>query len=58
MTGHNLNAIRSTASFVDIGLNGGDAGGVIVAVGTPEKVAAVKESYTGQFLKPMLEGKE
>jgi excinuclease ABC subunit A len=56
VTGHNPNVIKSAASLIDIGPGGGDASGEIVAVGTPEKVAAVKENYTGQFLKPMLKG--
>ena len=54
---HNLDVIKSADYLIDIGPEGGDAGGEIVAVGTPEKVAAVPESYTGQFLKPVLEGK-
>ncbi|MFA6362221.1 hypothetical protein [Methanoregula sp.] len=58
MTGHNPNVIKSADYLIDIGLGGGDTGGEIVATGTPEKVAAVKGSYTGQFYKPMLEGKE
>ena len=51
---HNLDVIKSADYLIDIGPDGGDAGGEIVATGTPEKVAAVKESYTGQFLKEML----
>jgi excinuclease ABC subunit A len=51
---HNLDVIKSADYLIDIGPEGGDAGGEIVAVGTPEKVAAVAKSYTGQFLKPML----
>ncbi|MGD0533899.1 MAG: excinuclease ABC subunit UvrA [Methanoregula sp.] len=54
---HNLDVIKSADHIIDIGPEGGDAGGEIVATGTPEKVAAVPASYTGQFLKPML-GKE
>jgi excinuclease ABC subunit A len=52
---HNLDVIKSADYLIDIGPDGGDAGGEIVATGTPEKVAGVKESYTGQFLKTMLE---
>ena len=48
---HNLDVIKSADYLIDIGPDGGDAGGEIVATGTPEKVAAVPESYTGQFLK-------
>ncbi|MFA7695743.1 MAG: excinuclease ABC subunit UvrA, partial [Methanoregula sp.] len=51
---HNLDVIKSADYLIDIGPEGGDAGGEIVAVGTPEQVAAVKESYTGEFLKGML----
>jgi excinuclease ABC subunit A len=51
---HNLDVIKSADYLIDIGPEGGDAGGEIVAVGTPEKVAAVAKSYTGQFLKAML----
>ena len=51
---HNLDVIKSADYLIDIGPDGGDAGGEIVAVGTPEKVAAVAKSYTGQFLKGML----
>jgi excinuclease ABC subunit A len=54
---HNLDVIKSADYLIDIGPEGGDAGGEIVATGTPEQVAAVPESYTGQFLKPMLERK-
>jgi excinuclease ABC subunit A len=51
---HNLDVIKSADYLIDIGPEGGDAGGEIVATGTPEKVAGVKASYTGQFLKGML----
>jgi excinuclease ABC subunit A len=51
---HNLDVIKSADYLIDIGPDGGDAGGEIVATGTPEKVAAVTKSYTGQFLKGML----
>lgn len=51
---HNLDVIKSADYIIDIGPEGGDAGGELVAVGTPEQVAAVKGSYTGQFLKGML----
>jgi len=53
---HNLDVIKSADHIIDIGPDGGDAGGEIVATGTPEQVAAVKASYTGQFLKPILKG--
>ncbi|MDD1690130.1 MAG: excinuclease ABC subunit UvrA, partial [Methanoregula sp.] len=51
---HNLDVIKSADHIIDIGPEGGDAGGKIVATGTPEKVATVAGSYTGQFLKEML----
>jgi len=51
---HNLDVIKSADHLIDIGPDGGDAGGKIVAAGTPEKVAGVAKSYTGQFLKPIL----
>jgi excinuclease ABC subunit A len=52
---HNLDVIKSADHLIDIGPDGGDAGGKIVATGTPEKVAGVAKSYTGQFLKPILQ---
>ncbi len=52
---HNLDVIKQADWVVDLGPEGGDAGGEVVAVGTPEQVAAVSESYTGQFLAPLLE---
>jgi len=51
---HNLDVIKSADYLIDIGPEGGDAGGEVVATGTPEKVALVQKSYTGQFLKDML----
>lgn len=51
---HNLDVIKTADHIVDLGPDGGDKGGLIVAQGTPEEVAAVKESYTGQYLKKML----
>jgi excinuclease ABC subunit A len=51
---HNLDVIKNADWLIDMGPEGGDAGGTIVAEGTPEKVAKTKESYTGQFLKKML----
>jgi excinuclease ABC subunit A len=52
---HNLDVIKQADYLVDLGPEGGEAGGEIVAVGTPEEVAAVAGSYTGQFLRPLLE---
>ena len=53
---HNLDVIKTADHLIDLGPEGGDQGGAIVAQGTPEEVARVKESYTGQFLKKMLAG--
>ncbi|XJZ26907.1 excinuclease ABC subunit UvrA [Bacillota bacterium Lsc_1132] len=52
---HNLDVIKAADYIVDLGPEGGDKGGTIVAAGTPEKVAEVPESYTGNYLKPILE---
>lgn len=52
---HNLDVIKSADWLIDLGPEGGDGGGTIVTTGTPEEVAEVKESYTGQYLKPVLE---
>ncbi|MFA7304223.1 MAG: excinuclease ABC subunit UvrA [Methanoregula sp.] len=54
---HNLDVIKSADHIIDIGPDGGDAGGRIVATGTPEQVAQVPESYTGQFLSGVLAGR-
>ena len=51
---HNLDVIKVADHIIDLGPEGGDGGGTIVATGTPEKIAAVEESYTGQFLKKVL----
>ena len=51
---HNLDVIKTADWIIDLGPEGGDGGGRIVAMGTPEDVAAVSESYTGQFLAPYL----
>ncbi len=51
---HNLDVIKTADWIIDLGPEGGDAGGEIVATGTPEEVARVKKSYTGEFLKPVL----
>ena len=52
---HNLDVIKTADYIIDIGPEGGDKGGTVVAAGTPEEVAEVKESYTGAYIKPMLE---
>ena len=54
---HNLDLIKTADYLIDLGPEGGDGGGTIVAKGTPEQVANVKESFTGQYLKPMLTNK-
>ena len=51
---HNLDVIKTADYIIDLGPEGGDGGGMIVAEGTPEEIAKVKESYTGQYLKNML----
>jgi excinuclease ABC subunit A len=51
---HNLEVIKTADWIIDLGPEGGDGGGEIVAAGTPEDVAKVARSYTGQFLKPLL----
>lgn len=51
---HNLDVIKSADYLLDLGPEGGDGGGYLVASGTPEAVAEVAGSYTGQYLKPYL----
>jgi excinuclease ABC subunit A len=51
---HNLEVIKTADWVIDLGPEGGDGGGEIVAAGTPEDVAREKRSYTGQFLKGVL----
>ena len=51
---HNLDVIKTADWIIDIGPEGGDGGGVIVAAGTPEDVAQVEASHTGRYLGPML----
>jgi len=52
---HNLDVIKTADYIIDLGPEGGDKGGTIVATGTPEEVAEVSGSYTGKYLKPILE---
>ncbi|WP_121061854.1 excinuclease ABC subunit UvrA [Chachezhania antarctica] len=54
---HNLDVIKTADHIIDIGPEGGDGGGRIVAAGTPEEVAAVEGSHTGHYLKPLLDPK-
>ncbi|WDT81378.1 MAG: hypothetical protein MPW14_06425 [Candidatus Manganitrophus sp.] len=51
---HNLEVIKTADWIIDLGPEGGDGGGEIVATGAPEEVAQVEQSYTGQFLRKML----
>jgi excinuclease ABC subunit A len=51
---HNLDIIKIADHIIDLGPEGGDRGGQLIAAGTPEEVSQVKESYTGQFLRPIL----
>jgi len=51
---HNLDVIKTVDWIIDLGPEGGDGGGSIVAIGTPEEVASIKNSYTGLFLKEIL----
>lgn len=51
---HNLDVIKSVDYLIDLGPDGGAGGGRIVAAGTPEEVAGVKGSYTGEFLAELL----
>ncbi|WP_341322438.1 excinuclease ABC subunit UvrA [Solibacillus sp. FSL H8-0523] len=52
---HNLDVIKTVDHIIDLGPEGGDGGGTILATGTPEQIAEVKGSYTGHYLKPILE---
>ena len=52
---HNLDVIKTADHIIDLGPEGGEGGGTIKATGTPEEIAQNKESYTGQYLKPVLE---
>ena len=54
---HNLDVIKTADYIIDLGPEGGNAGGTIVAEGTPEEIVKVKKSYTGKYLKPMLKEK-
>jgi excinuclease ABC subunit A len=53
---HNLDVIKTADWLIDMGPEGGSRGGLIIAEGTPEQVAANTKSYTGAFLKPSLDG--
>ncbi|MGB3684095.1 MAG: hypothetical protein WA990_16580, partial [Rubrobacteraceae bacterium] len=51
---HNLDVIRSADHVIDLGPEGGDGGGEIVATGTPEEVAGVEASHTGRYLRELI----
>ena len=51
---HNLDVVKIADHIIDLGPEGGDGGGEILCTGTPEEVALIKKSYTGQFLKKIL----
>ncbi|HEX2271427.1 MAG TPA: hypothetical protein VHH35_17915, partial [Pyrinomonadaceae bacterium] len=53
---HNLDVIKSADYIIDLGPEGGEHGGRVVATGTPEEVARSKRSHTGQVLRPLLNG--
>ena len=52
---HNLDVIKTADYIIDVGPEGGDNGGTIIAAGTPEEVAKVEASYTGKYVKKYLE---
>ena len=52
---HNLDVIKTADYIIDMGPEGGDGGGTVIAQGTPEEICEVKQSYTCRFLKPYLE---
>ena len=54
MIEHNLDIIKSADHIIDLGPEGGENGGTIIATGTPEKIASVDESYTGFYLRKVL----
>ena len=54
---HNLDVIKTADYIIDIGPEGGDKGGTVIAKGTPEEVAKMPQSYTGKYIKRMLEKK-
>ena len=55
---HNLDVVKCADHIIDIGPEGGDGGGSLVAQGTPEEIAACQQSYTGKFLKEKLDNNE
>ncbi|HYZ75931.1 MAG TPA: hypothetical protein VE596_01030, partial [Gaiellaceae bacterium] len=55
---HNLDVIKQADWLIDLGPEGGDAGGELIAAGTPEQVAEVEASFTGQYLRQVLPARE
>ena len=55
---HNLEVIKTADWIIDLGPEGGDGGGELIAAGTPEEIVKAKRSYTGQFLAPVLARRE
>ena len=55
---HNLDVIKTADWLIDLGPEGGDGGGEIVAKGTPEQVAQIERSHTGRYLLPILKGRK
>ncbi|HKL61414.1 MAG TPA: excinuclease ABC subunit UvrA, partial [Acholeplasma sp.] len=53
---HNLDVIKCADHIIDLGPEGGDKGGTVIGVGTPEEIIKIKASYTGMYLKPLLDG--
>jgi excinuclease ABC subunit A len=54
---HNLDVIKTADWIIDLGPDGGDGGGTVVAAGTPEELAQLPNSHTGRFLAPILDGR-
>lgn len=54
MIEHQLDVVKVADHIIDLGPEGGDGGGTVIAIGTPEEIADVSESYTGQYLKKIL----
>jgi len=55
---HNLDVVKTADWVIDLGPEGGERGGEVVAAGTPEQVAQVRSSFTGQFLRKVLRGRD
>ena len=55
---HNLDVIKTADWIIDLGPDGGNRGGAIVAAGTPEDLAAIDASYTGRYLRPLVQARQ